>query len=258
MANNPAKILIVDDERTTRLALGEAFRQKGYHASQVGSGDQAITELLAHFYDVVILDLEMPGIKGTDILAQAEKLAPDTAFIVLTAHASTETAILALRSGAFDYLRKPSSLGKIFTAVERAIAKKEAQKRQKHAVGLLEQAFNALSSPEKTNNTTAEQTNLQTADFILDERQQTAHYKHIPLDLTPIEYKLLRAFVHQPNTVISYAELAQQLHGVDVEESEARSLLRTHIYRLSRKLGDKDDTPLQNVRGRGVILQTEL
>ena len=250
-----AKILIVDDERTTRLALSEAFRQKGYQAEQVGSGDKAITALLDTVYDVVILDLEMPGIKGTDVLIQAERLAPDTAFIVLTAHASTETAILALRSGALDYLRKPSSLDKIFAAVERAMVKREAQKRQKQAVGLLQQAFNALSHSEKTNNI-AEYDRLQMTQFSLDERQQTATYKQILLDLTPVEYKLLRIFVHQPDTIISYAELAQQLHGVDVDEAEGRSLLRTHVYRLSRKLGDKDDTPLKNVRGRGVILQT--
>jgi DNA-binding response OmpR family regulator len=253
-----AKILIVDDERTTRLALSEAFRQKGYQATQVGSGDRAIAELVDTFYDVVILDLEMPGIKGTDVLVQTENLAPDTAFIVLTAHASTETAILALRSGAFDYLRKPSSLDKIFTAVDRAIAKQEAQKRQKEAVGLLQQAFNALSSPKLTNTMSAEYAAAGTADILLDERQQTALYKQTQLELTPIEYKLLKIFVHEPDTIITYAELAQQIHGMDVDESEARSLLRTHVYRLSRKLGDKEDTPLQNVRGRGVILYTQM
>ena len=253
-----AKILIVDDERTTRLALSEAFRQKGYLVSQAGSGDKAVLELSETSYDVVILDLEMPGIKGADILMQAEELAPDTAFIVLTAYASTDTAILALRSGVFDYLRKPSSLDKIFQAVERALAKQETQKRQKQAVGLLQQALSVWTEPESVvSQESGDALKPSTAVITLDERLQTAIYKQTQLDLTPVEFKLLRTFIHQPNTILTYSELAQIIHGIDVDEMEARSLLRTHVYRLSRKLGDKDDTPLQSVRGRGVILYTQ-
>lgn len=253
-----AKILIVDDERTTRLALSEAFRQKGYAVGQASSGEQAISELSGTSYDVVILDLEMPGLKGTEVLLQADEIAPDTAFIILTAHASTETAILAVRSGVFDYLRKPSSLDKLFQAVEGALAKQETQKRQKQAMGLLQQALNVWTEPESGGQqNVGDAAKPLTADIAIDDRLQTATYKQTQLDLTPLEFKLLRIFAHQPDTVLTYSELAQMIHGVAVDEMEARSLLRTHIYRLSRKLGDKEDTPLQSVRGRGVILYTQ-
>jgi DNA-binding response OmpR family regulator len=252
-----AKILIVDDERTTRMALCEAFRQKGYLVNQAGSGNEAISTLATEEYDVVILDLEMPGMNGTEVLAQAEEFTPNTAFIILTAHASTDTAIMALRSGAFDYLRKPSSLDKIFTAVTKAITKKEDQKRKQQAIEFLQQAMNAIASPASQPLIQTKPLRLRTADIAIDDRQKTASFKETPLDLTPIEYKLLCKLVENPDTVISYTELAWESHQVDVDEMEARSLLRTHVYRLSRKLGDKDDSPIQSVRGQGVILHTQ-
>jgi DNA-binding response OmpR family regulator len=77
------------------------------------------------------------------------------------------------------------------------------------------------------------------------------------LDLTPIEYKLLCKFVREPNTALSFADLAYETHGMAISEGEARPLLRTHVYRLSRKLAEQGECPLQNVRGRGYMFRVE-
>lgn len=249
------RILVVDDEKTTRLALCEAFTRLGYETNHAATGDEALVAIAADFYDVVILDLEMPGTKGVKVLAEAEELAPDTAFIVLTAYASTDTAIAALRSGAFDYLRKPSSLEVIVTAVKKALAQQQERKRQKEAARLLQQALHTFRTGVESSTSHLQR---QTAGITIDERKQTATYKGHPLDLTPIEYKLLHKFVRHPDTVLAYTELARESHNLELDESEARALLRTHIYRLSRKLGQKDESPLQSVRGRGVILYSTL
>jgi DNA-binding response OmpR family regulator len=249
-----AKVLVVDDEKTTRLALCEALNQVGYQASHAASGREALSALAASHYDVVILDLQMPGMSGVQVLQEVEQAAPDTAFVVFTAHASTDTAIAALRSGAVDYLRKPVSLERLFAVVERSVNKLRQQKRQKEAVQLLHQAMQALRSSVVDSKREGETAVLQTAGITIDEQTESAHYQDQSLHLTPVEFKLLRHMVRQPDTVFSYMELARVTHGMDVEEIDARTLLRTHIYRLSQKLGGKAHSPLQTVRGRGVIL----
>lgn len=253
------KVLVVDDERTTRMAITEALNQLGYAAQAVESGDKAIQSLQQDEYHVVLLDLEMPGVSGVEVLIAAEDVAPHTAFIVLTAHASTDTAIVALRTGAIDYLRKPSSLQHIAAAVERAAMKQQEHQRQQKAVNLLEQAMSTLHKPEADVTTTALHENfLQVGNIIIDSQKQTAVYQQQPLELTPIEYRLLYHFAQHPDTVLTYAQLGKASHDMDMDEAEARSLLRIHVYRLSRKLGDKETTPLQNLRGRGVILYSDL
>jgi DNA-binding response OmpR family regulator len=249
-----SKVLVVDDEKTTRLALCEALNQVGYQASHAASGHEALSVLAVTPYDVVILDLQMPGMSGVQVLQEVEQTAPDTAFVVFTAHASTDTAIAALRSGAVDYLRKPVSLETLFAVVERALKKQQQQKRQKEAVKLLRQAMQTLQPPVGEDAGKGETAVLRTAGIAIDEQTQSVHYQGKPLQLTPIEFKLLHHLVQQPDTVFSYAELAHVSHGMDVEEFDARALLRTHLYRLKQKLGGKAHGPLQSVRGRGVVL----
>jgi two-component system alkaline phosphatase synthesis response regulator PhoP len=248
-----ARILIVDDERSTRAALQEAAVQLGYQAAVAASAEEALLALAADAYDVVILDMKMPGADGQTVLLAAPQIAPQTAFIVLTAYASAETAITALRSRAFDYLTKPSSLETIFNTVAAALTRQQEQERQLRAVELLEQALDGLRPRAPRPSLTANHL-LQVGHLVLNQTRQSAIYQQQPLELTPVEYKLLLQFARRPNTVLTYHELAHHSHELALDEEEARQLLRTHLFRLSRKLGNGDGTPLQSVRGRGYIL----
>lgn len=254
-------ILIVDDERSTRLALTEAFTQSGYQTESAAHGQEALRHLRSQPYDAVILDLHLPGeLTGLDILAVAPQVAPDTAFIVLTGHATTESAIAALRSGAYDYLQKPVSLQKIFETTRQVLAKRAERLREKDAVKLLRQALTTLADSDAggANKPVENTPRLTVGDIALDEQRQQVTLAGTELTLTPIEYKLLHYFMHRPNVVLAYAELAEVSHEMpDLDEAEARALLRTHVYRLSRKLGNKKSSPLQTVRGRGVVLKDE-
>ena len=92
-------ILVVDDEKTTRMVLCEALNQIGHHSRSAASAEEAMVAISGREFDVVILDLQMPGVGGITLLAKANELAPNTAFIIFTAYSSTDSAILALRSG---------------------------------------------------------------------------------------------------------------------------------------------------------------
>ena len=252
-------VLVVDDERTTRMAISEALAATGYEATPASTAEEALRWLARTHFDAVILDMNLPGVySGLDVLEQAEVVAPHTAFIVLTAYASAESAIMALRVGAHDYLRKPASLEVILTAVREAIHKQRERQRQENAVRLLEQAMTVWQgqAPVLTPVPMAPHADKVYAAggiVINDSRHQVTLDGEL-LELTPIEYKLLGKFVREPDTAFSFAELALESHGTAVDEAEARTLLRTHVYRLSRKLAERGADYLHNVRGRGYLL----
>ena len=257
---NTTNVLIVDDERTTRLAISESLNLLGYRCRSVGSGEDAIRVLSQDRYNVVLLDLEMPGLKGIDVLAAAEKIAPNTAFIILTAYASADTAILALRSGVVDYLRKPSSLTTIASAVAQAALKQQERVRQQKAMALLQQAVTTLHLSEAEVEEPASPSSVNALihvdDIILDTQRQTVTYKKQTLDLTPIEYRLLYHLICKPDVICTYSQLGVSSHEVEMDEAEARGLLRTHMYRLVGKLGGKENSLLQSVWGRGFVLRS--
>lgn len=101
------RILLVEDERMTRVALTGTLRKAGYEVTACADGDAGLAALAAANYDIVLTDLSLPGADGLAILARAKQLSPETKVLIMTAYASTETAVAALRQGAYDYLTKP-------------------------------------------------------------------------------------------------------------------------------------------------------
>ncbi|MBE0567235.1 MAG: sigma-54-dependent Fis family transcriptional regulator [Krumholzibacteria bacterium] len=101
------RILLIEDERMTRVALAGTLRRAGHEVTACPDGTAGLGELAAAAFDVVLTDLNLPGADGLAILSRARELAPATRVIIMTAYASTETAVAALRNGAFDYLTKP-------------------------------------------------------------------------------------------------------------------------------------------------------
>jgi DNA-binding response OmpR family regulator len=200
------------------------------------------------------------------VLEQAEAIAPHTAFIILTAYASADTAIMALRSGAYDYLQKPAALEVIFATLRDALHKQKERQRQQDAVRLLEQAMTLLHghggqtavSPSSSSSNPKTDKIYHAADITINDSRHQVTFAGELVELTPIEYKLLCKFVREPNIAFSFADLAYESHGMAVDEGEARALLRTHVYRLSRKLAMNGDSPLQNVRGLGYMLNTDV
>lgn len=243
-------ILVVEDEKTTRLALCEALNQIGHQAQPAASAEEAMGVISGREFDVIILDLQMPGVGGTALLTKADELAPRTAFIIFTAHGSTDSAILALRSGAADYLLKPCSLETIFKAVEKALLRQQ----QRKALAFLEQAMTVLHFPSRPEPPPTSPDLIALGSIVINRQQQTATYQQRPLELTPTEYRLLLIFAQQPGRVVTYRELARHSHQSDLDEEEARLLLRTHLFRLCRKLDQQGQNPLQLVRGRGYML----
>jgi two-component system response regulator PilR (NtrC family) len=121
-------VLIVDDEPNITEVLEMALRDQGMEVLKTGSGREALDVLKEHNVDVAISDIRMPDFSGVDLLREARQIAPETVFIMITAFASTETAIEALQHGAYDYLTKPFKMDELRSTVQGALEKKRGRK----------------------------------------------------------------------------------------------------------------------------------
>jgi two-component system response regulator PilR (NtrC family) len=117
-------ILIVDDERSMREFLAIFLRRAGHRVEASVGGQEALAALRNREFDVVITDLRMPEVGGLEILAESKKQAPDTQVIVVTAFATAETAIAAMKAGAYDYLTKPFKVEEVGLVVDRALERR--------------------------------------------------------------------------------------------------------------------------------------
>jgi two-component system response regulator PilR (NtrC family) len=123
-ATSRGAVLVVDDERSMREFLAIFLSRAGYTVDAAASGAEARRAMAAKEHDLVITDLQMPDASGLDVLAECKSLHPETQVIVVTAYATAETAIAAMKAGAYDYLVKPFKLDEVGLIVERAFERR--------------------------------------------------------------------------------------------------------------------------------------
>ncbi len=120
----PAQILIVEDDQKMRLALREIMANEGYSVDTVENGEAALERAGGKGYDLVITDLKLPGIDGMDVLRAIRASRPETGVVIITAYATVDTAVEAMRDGAEDYISKPFNLDEIRLIVKKVLEKK--------------------------------------------------------------------------------------------------------------------------------------
>lgn len=118
------RILLVDDEKEFVETLSERMTLRDYDVTTSFSGDDALEKIKQYNYDVVILDVAMPGVDGLDALVEIKKLKPLTEVIMLTGHGTVETAIEGMKRGAYDFLMKPCETEDLDDKIKKAHARK--------------------------------------------------------------------------------------------------------------------------------------
>jgi len=116
-----AKILVVDDEKSIRDSLNMVLSDEGYEVKSAADGAEALTLINDDNFDVIISDIKMPNVDGMELLDRSSKISPGTFYIIMTAYASVNTAVEALRHGAFDYLIKPVEFDDLLIRVKRLL-----------------------------------------------------------------------------------------------------------------------------------------
>lgn len=138
-----ARILLVDDETVFTTNMTKLLTTRGYRVTAVNSGEAAVEALKKDAFDVVVLDLKMPGWDGIRTLKEIKKLDRFTETLILTGHGAIDTALEAIKLGAYDYLTKPCDVDELAEKIEEAWEKKdEDEKRDLH-----EKIQKAVQSP---------------------------------------------------------------------------------------------------------------
>ena len=116
-----ADILIIDDEKAIRKALTEILSAEGYKTEEAGDGEEGLKKFKERSYDVVLCDIKMPKLDGIEFLQKATESNADVPVIMISGHGNIETAVDAVKKGAFDYISKPPDLNRMLITIRNAM-----------------------------------------------------------------------------------------------------------------------------------------
>jgi two-component system copper resistance phosphate regulon response regulator CusR len=214
------RMLVVEDEARIRSFLGRAFEAEGFSVDAAADGEQGAAMALTGGYELVILDLLLPGRDGLDVLQQVHERRPDLPFLILSARTDLATKLKGFELGAVDYLAKPFAL-------EELLARVRAQLRRVHGV--------------------EEGAMLRAGRIELDVARRQAHVDGVIADLSDREFRLLHFLVQHPGEVISRQRLLSAVWGYDFDPRS--NVVDVCVRRLRRQLGP--DAPIDTVRNVG-------
>jgi DNA-binding response OmpR family regulator len=274
-----ADILVVDDDAGVRFSLQETLTHDGHHIVAVDSGQAALSQIAAREFDLALLDLKLKDMTGLQILSELRRRSPDTVAIILTAHASLETAVEALRQGAHDYLFKPCKTVELRESVRTGLLKRQAaleakpprpeSDRKSTSNGpvisngpitsngpISIAALRSLAEPASSTANHSPERFVQQGSLIVDVMRHVITLDGHLLELSPTEFDLLAYLASEAPRVVSAHELVREVQNYDTEAWETTDTVRYHIYRLRHKIktatGRRD--VVGNVRGIGYTL----
>jgi two-component system OmpR family response regulator len=263
MAMSETRILIVDDEDTLRMTLADLLASEEREIVTAASGEEALAYLEDGIFDLLVVDLIMPGIDGLQVIDVAQKLSPQARIIMLTAYGTLDSAIQAMRRGATDYLLKPATAPQIEAAVDRALQQRFEEAHRQELIDRIGDAFDELRSkaaaaPRTQPAATRQERFLQSRGIIIDLQKHIVTMQNRGLDLTPTELRLLSTLIAHADQVMSCSELVNQVQNYETDEREARSIIRVYIRRLRKKIEPDATSPgyILNVRGAGYMFSS--
>lgn len=213
------RLLLVEDNVPLADELIAGLGRQGYAVDWLADGRDAVYQGSTEPYDLIILDLGLPGLPGLEVLAQWRQAGLATPVLVLTARGSWADRIEGLKAGADDYLTKPF----------------HPEELQLRVQALLRRVRGLANQPR-----------LQASGLDLDEGRQCVVQEGIDIQLTAAEFRLLRYFMLHPDQILSKGHLAEHLYDGETERDS--NVLEVHVNHLRRKLGR---TVIETRRGQG-------
>lgn len=218
------RVLLAEDDVMIGAAIEGALQDAAYAVDWVKDGQATLTALSAQHYDLVLLDLGLPGRDGLSVLASVRAKNNPVSVVIITASDALEERVRGLDSGADDYLVKPFDVAELFARMRAVIRRKSG-----------------VSNPILSNGL-----------LMLDPATREASMPGITVRLSAREFSLLQALLLRPGAILSRGELEERIYGWNEEvESNAVEFL---IYSLRRKLGSD---AIKNVRGVGWMVSKE-
>jgi two-component system KDP operon response regulator KdpE len=217
MKQSAIRILLVDDESAIRRALRPPLMQLGFQVVEAWRGEEAIQMLRAGGFDVVLLDVNMPGIGGIETLRRIRAFAPRLPILMLTVRDAEEEKVEALELGADDYVTKPFSTRELVARIRTAVRRVQAPVR-------------------------AEDAPIEIGEICLEPMKRTVTKRGQPVHLTRKEFDILHCLMSRAGQVVTYARLLTAVWGADCREEV--EYLRTFVRQLRKKIEDDPSNPL--------------
>jgi DNA-binding response OmpR family regulator len=245
MANSHS-VLIIDDEPNLRRSLGLILQRAGFTVTSASNAAEALQLLQAGPYDLTFLDIKLPDQNGIQLLPQLKKLYSDMPILILTAHATLESAIEAVRLGAKDYLLKPIDPENILSRVEEVI-KEEKPRRRREITNQMQKLLTELQSmngkdPSKADDEAlappADPTRyLNCGPLVLDQHTYSVQYTDRQITLPPSSFDYLVTLVRHSPQPVSYEKLVSETQGYQhLSRAECREIARWQMHEIRRLL----------------------
>jgi two-component system KDP operon response regulator KdpE len=217
MNQQAIRILIVDDESAIRRALRPPLVELGFQVAEASRGEEALQALRAAVHDVVLLDINMPGIGGIETLRRIRAFAPRLPVLMLTVRDQEEDKVEALDLGADDYVTKPFSTRELIARIRAAVRR--------------------VRTPAR-----AEDAPIEIGEIRLEPAKRTVTKRGEIVRLTRKEFDILHCLMSRAGRVVTYAKLLTAVWGADCREEV--EYLRTFVRQLRKKIEDDPSNPL--------------
>jgi two-component system response regulator QseB len=218
------RLLLVEDDEQLGAGIRKALMRDGDHVDWLTDGAQALSAVRSENFELIILDLQLPGKDGISVLQSMRREGIDTPVLIMTARDTVDERVLGLDSGADDYVVKPVELKELRSRVR-------ALSRRSHGIAAPEVQFGEL----RINNAT-----------------QQVWFRGAEVDLNRREFVVLSEFVNKPGQVLARGQLEEALYGWD--EGVESNALEVHIHHLRRKL---DGKLIKTIRGIGYRFEVD-
>lgn len=214
--NDSLRVLLVDDDAAIRRALRTSLNELGFHTTEAARGEEAVHLVRSAAFDIVLLDMQMPGMGGIKTLASLRTIAPRLPVLIITVQDSEEHKVEALDRGADDYIVKPFG-------VRECIARMRAVVRRARAPEL------AQDAP------------LQIGEILVQPSRRLVSKAGQPIHLTPKEYDILHFLMLNAGRAVTYGKLLSVVWGAEYRTEV--DYLRTFVRQLRKKIEDDPSNP---------------
>jgi two-component system KDP operon response regulator KdpE len=216
MSNNPIRILLVDDEAAIRRALRTTLHELGFETVEASRGEEALHLVRSQSFDVVLLDLNMPGIGGIKTLERLRAIFPRLPILILTVRDDEQDKVDALERGADDYVTKPFSMRECVARIRTAVRRAKAPDRPDNAP-------------------------LEVGDIRLLPERRLVYKSGHPVHLTPKEYDILYFLMTNAGRAVTHGKLLTTVWGADYRQEI--DYLRTFVRQLRKKIEEDPSNP---------------
>jgi len=219
-------ILVVEDEEAIRRGLCDVLAYQGYVPNGIDTGEEGLREALGNGYDLIILDLMLPGMSGFDVCSAVRAKLPAQPILILTARGSEEDILKGFARGADDYVTKPFSVSELVARVQALLRRSGRLPR-------------------------AEQEPFAFGNWQVDPASQRARCAERSVDLSQRELAILELFLREEGRIVSRRMLLQEIWGFANPERIETRTVDMQIGKLRRKIEQAGSSPIETVRGSG-------